>query len=136
MSVMFAYRPPTIVYRIGETNTFHAILLAAFTLSLVPVCYAMLRATPGGCGPFFGLNNMFGVVPETIDSFPNGLQTVLNFLPTAGFAVPALLLLSIVAYILRFQARAKQGVIEELKYWLQLERMDTRALLRNRAITT
>ena len=58
------------------------------------------------------------------------------FVATPGFCVPVLMLLMITAYIIHFHAKAKQNVIAELKYWLELERLDTRALLRSRAITT
>lgn len=72
------------------------------------------------------------VVSDIIDTFPGPLQDIVYFIGSAAFAFPFVILLLLVIHQYYYHSQAKRNVIVELKSWLQLERMDTRALLRRR----
>ena len=79
---------------------------------------------------------MYSIVSEEIADFPKFLRDLLYFIASAGFAVPALVLLAALGYYLRLRAKGKRRAITQLRHWLKTERMDTIYLLREGRVQT
>ncbi len=110
------------------------VLLLALLMAIVPVAYMAASRTPSAaCGPFAGRRHAFTIVSETVEAdFPAWLRTVLRFVATAGFGIPAITFFLVLAYYLRTKAEATRRGILQLKHWLHLERTETIRLLRAR----
>lgn len=71
-------------------------LLLGLAVSAVPVLYSIFLIPPSKlCGPFRGLPSIWAQIPEAISGLPQSSQNVLFFLGTQAFAVPLLLISSI-----------------------------------------
>eukprot|EP00052_Salpingoeca_macrocollata_P022556 m.196282 g.196282 ORF g.196282 m.196282 type:complete len:880 (-) comp21833_c0_seq9:147-2786(-) len=132
LAVMSTCDPPERDLQGASVSYFRKLILVVYFLCLVPISWFVVLRDTGACGPFSDQRYMYDIVPNTIESFPSFLSVPLFFIGTAGFAIPFLGFLLIGVHYFRYHWTSKKAVVDELKYWLHLERTDTRHLLRQR----
>lgn len=90
---------------------------------------------PSGCGPFRNMDTMYDVLSTEFQSWPEAVQTVINFIGTVSFG--AILLLVFVTWLVIVHAKlsAHRKMVERLRLERDLERMDKIWILERWAIT-
>ncbi|XP_046491412.1 transmembrane channel-like protein 7 [Neodiprion pinetum] len=123
--------PSSQVYRASRSNSlFMLVLLLAYTLAIIPVGYAIAELFPSkSCGPFRGWDTVWSLVISTFMDFPNWLQSILFFVSTAGFGIPAFIFLALLLYYYYAVSAANKHMIIVLKNQLVLEGHDKQFLL-------
>lgn len=124
-------RPPKHVYRASRSHSlFMFILLMCFILSIIPICYCVVKISPSkACGPFKDLESPWRLLVDTFLELPDWIQSVLKFLSTAGFGVPAFLILTLMLYYYYAVSMANKNMVTVLKNQLVLEGHDKQFLL-------
>lgn len=123
--------PSSKIYRASRSNSlFMFILLVSFILAMVPVGYSIAEIMPSkACGPFRGLRSVWMLLIATFSQFPNWLQSFLFFLGTAGFGIPAFVILALLLYYYYAVSIANKHMVTVLKNQLVLEGHDKQFLL-------
>lgn len=123
--------PPNKVYRANRsTSLFMFVLLLSFLLAIIPVGYSIAEITPSkSCGPFRNLDTVWTLIIQTFTKFPNWIQNILFFIGTAGFGVPAFIVLSLLLYYYYAVSMANKQMVVVLKNQLVLEGHDKQFLL-------
>ena len=123
--------PSSKIYRASKSNSFFMfILLISFILSTIPVGYSIAEIMPSkSCGPFRGLRTVWALLFLTFSQFPNWLQSILYFVGTAGFGVPAFIILILLLYYYYAVSVANKHMVTVLKNQLVLEGHDKQFLL-------
>ncbi|XP_015605897.1 transmembrane channel-like protein 7 [Cephus cinctus] len=123
--------PASQVYRASRSNSlFMFILLLSYVLAIIPVSYIIAELQPSkSCGPFRGYDTVWSLMIETFMQFPNWLQSTLFFLGTAGFGIPAFVVLSLLLYYYYAVTVANKHMVTVLKNQLILEGHDKQFLL-------
>lgn len=123
--------PSSKVYRASRSNSFFMfILLVSFILAVIPVGYSIAEIMPSkSCGPFRGLESVWTLLTLTFSQFPYWLQSVLFFLGTAGFGIPAFVILALLLYYYYAVSIANKHMVTVLKNQLVLEGHDKQFLL-------
>ncbi|XP_068215460.1 transmembrane channel-like protein 7 [Palaemon carinicauda] len=119
------------LYRTSRSNSlFISILLVSFIVTIVPVGYSIAEITPSvSCGPFRELNTIWSQMIHVISELPHWLQSVVFFMGTAGFAVPAIIILILAWYYYYAVGAANKHMVSLLKNQLILEGHDKQFLL-------
>ncbi|XP_014383587.1 PREDICTED: transmembrane channel-like protein 4 [Myotis brandtii] len=115
--------PASRTFRASTANFFFPmVLLLGLAISAIPVLYSIFLIPPSKlCGPFRGQLFIWDQIPESISRLPQITQDFLFFLGTQAFAVPLLLISSILmAYTLAL-ANSYGGLISELKRQVEKE---------------
>ncbi|XP_077979713.1 transmembrane channel-like protein 7 [Glandiceps talaboti] len=130
-SLIYNFLPPSRPYRASRSNSFFMIvLLFSFMLCLVPIGYSMVQIEPSrACGPFRNQTTMWQTVTITVNEWPSWLQGILDFIFSAGFAVPFLIILCLSLYYYHSIASAHKEVVIRLKEQLVMEGRDKQFLL-------
>ncbi|XP_071862807.1 transmembrane channel-like protein 7 isoform X2 [Bombus fervidus] len=123
--------PSSKVYRASKSNAFFMlILLISFILSTVPIGYSIAEIVPSkSCGPFRGFKSVWSLLIVMFAEFPYWLQSILYFLGTAGFGVPAFVILTLLLYYYYAVSIANKHMVTVLKNQLVLEGHDKQFLL-------
>lgn len=123
--------PSSKIYRASRSNSlFMFILLVSFILATVPVGYSIAEIMPSkSCGPFRDLRSVWTLLIATFSLFPNWLQSTLFFLGTAGFGIPAFVVLALLLYYYYAVSIANKHMVTVLKNQLVLEGHDKQFLL-------
>ncbi|XP_068971206.1 transmembrane channel-like protein 7 isoform X2 [Bombus flavifrons] len=123
--------PSSKVYRASKSNAFFMlILLISFILSTVPIGYSIAEIVPSkSCGPFRGFESVWSLLIVMFTEFPYWLQSILYFLGTAGFGVPAFVILTLLLYYYYAVSIANKHMVTVLKNQLVLEGHDKQFLL-------
>ncbi|XP_010615260.1 transmembrane channel-like protein 4 isoform X1 [Fukomys damarensis] len=101
---------------------FPLVLLLGLVLSAVPVLYSIFLIQPSKlCGPFRGQESIWAQIPESIETLPQTAQNFLFFLGTQAFAVPLLLISSILMAYTVALANSHGRLISELKRQIETE---------------
>jgi uncharacterized membrane protein len=79
------------------------VLLLTMFLCVVPMTWQLIFWTTGDCGPFQNLSRAYCVISSSISSLPSGAKAVFQFIGTVGFCIPAILVLALLAYMLRYR---------------------------------
>lgn len=124
-------KPSAILYRASRSNSlFMFILLLSFVLAVIPVVYAVAEILPSrSCGPFRGLTSVWAAAITAFMNLPDLAQNVIFFFGTAGFAVPAFVVLTLFLYYYYAVSAANKHMVEVLKNQLVLEGHDKQFLL-------
>lgn len=124
-------KPSAILYRASRSNSlFMFILLLSFILAVIPVVYAVAEILPSrSCGPFRGLTSVWAAAITAFMNLPDLAQNVIFFFGTAGFAVPAFVVLTLFLYYYYAVSAANKHMVEVLKNQLVLEGHDKQFLL-------
>ncbi|XP_013388941.1 transmembrane channel-like protein 7 isoform X2 [Lingula anatina] len=130
-SLLVNMEPPDRPYRASKSNSFFmVILMIAFGLICLPVGWCITKLTPSkGCGPFRIYSYMIDVIPLAISTWPTWLQEGLKFISSAGFTIPAFIILLIVIYYYHALASARKEMVKLMKEQLALEGRDKQFLL-------
>lgn len=124
-------KPSNKIYRASRLNClFMFNLLICFILAVIPVGYSIAYIVPSkSCGPFRGSKSVWTLLIKTFCEFPNWLQSVLSFLGTATFGIPAFVVLSLLLYYYYVMWLANKHMVSVLKNQLVLEGHDKQFLL-------
>ncbi|XP_015431899.1 PREDICTED: transmembrane channel-like protein 7 [Dufourea novaeangliae] len=123
--------PSSKIYRASKSiSLFMFILFISFILSAAPVGYTIAEILPSkSCGPFRGFKSVWALLILTFSQFPNWLQSILYFVSTSGFGVPAFVVLILFLYYYYAVSVANQHMVTVLKNQLVLEGHDKQFLL-------
>ncbi|XP_030893956.1 transmembrane channel-like protein 4 isoform X2 [Leptonychotes weddellii] len=115
--------PASRTFRASTANFFFPmVLLLGLAVSAVPVLYSIFLIPPSKlCGPFQGHSSIWAQIPESISSLPQTVQNFLFFLGTQAFAVPLLLISSILMAYTVALANSYGRLISELKRQIETE---------------
>ncbi|KAK2585214.1 hypothetical protein KPH14_009919 [Odynerus spinipes] len=105
-------------------------ILVLLVLAVIPVGYSIAEIMPSkSCGPFRGLKSVWTLLTLTFSQFPYWLQSILFFLGTAGFGIPAFVILALLLYYYYAVSIANKHMVTVLKNQLVLEGHDKQFLL-------
>ncbi|CAL1685459.1 unnamed protein product [Lasius platythorax] len=123
--------PSSKIYRASRSNSlFMFILLVSFILAVIPVGYSIAEIMPSkSCGPFREWESVWTLLIATFMRFPDWLQSTLFFLGTAGFGIPAFVILALLLYYYYAVSIANKHMVTVLKNQLVLEGHDKQFLL-------
>ncbi|KAM4801115.1 voltage-gated chloride channel TMC4 [Urocitellus parryii] len=123
VTLFFTCSPASRTFRASTANFFFPlVLLLGLAISAVPVFYSIFQIPPSkACGPFRGKSSIWAQIPESIDSLPQTTQNFLFFLGTQAFAVPLLLISSILMAYTVALANSYGRLISELKRQIKTE---------------
>ncbi|KAM9048721.1 voltage-gated chloride channel TMC4 isoform 3-T3 [Megaptera novaeangliae] len=115
--------PASRTFRASTVNFFFPlVLLLGLASSTVPVLYSIFLIPPSKlCGPFRGQSSIWAKIPESICKLPQTAQEFLFFLGTQAFAVPLLLISSILMVYTVALANSYGCLISELKRQIETE---------------
>lgn len=115
--------PASRTFRASMANFFFPlVLLLGLAISAVPVLYSIFLIPPSRmCGPFQGQLSIWAQIPQSISRLPQGTQNFLFFLGTQAFAVPLLLISSILMVYTLALANSYGRLISELKKQIETE---------------
>ncbi|XP_054444198.1 transmembrane channel-like protein 4 [Pteronotus mesoamericanus] len=127
--------PASRTFRASMANFFFPlVLLLGLAISAVPVLWSIFLIPPSKmCGPFRGQLSIWAQIPESISSLPEGTQNFLFFLGTQAFAVPLLLISSILMVYTVALANSYGRLISELKKQIETEAQN-KVFLAQRAV--
>ncbi|KAF4011400.1 hypothetical protein G4228_002766 [Cervus hanglu yarkandensis] len=127
--------PASRTFRASTVNFFFPlVLLLGLAISAVPVLYSIFLIPPSKlCGPFRGQSSIWVAIPESICKLPQTAQNFLFFLGTQAFAVPLLLISSILMAYTVALANSYGRLISELKRQIQTEAQN-KVFLAQRAV--
>lgn len=123
--------PSSTVYRASRSHSlFMVVLLISFALATIPVALSIAELKPSDCcGPFKYQDSVWKVVIITFESLPTLIKSILFFFSTAGFAVPAFIILALILYYYYAVSAANKQMVVVLKNQLVLEGHDKQFLL-------
>ncbi|CAK6437440.1 unnamed protein product [Pipistrellus nathusii] len=127
--------PASRTFRASTANFFFPmVLLLGLAVSAIPVLFSIFLIRPSQlCGPFREQEFIWNQIPESIGRLPQGTQDFLFFLGSQAFAVPLLLVSSILmAYTLAL-ANSYGCLISELKRQIEKETQN-KVFLAQRAV--
>ncbi|KAL1765317.1 transmembrane channel 4 [Sigmodon hispidus] len=129
------YSPASGTFRASMANFFFPlVLLVGLAISAVTVLYSIFVIPPSKlCGPFQGKLSIWVQIPEAIESLPQTAQNFLYFLGTQAFAVPLLILSSILMAYTIALANSYGHLISELKRQIETEAQN-KVFLAQRAV--
>uniref|UniRef100_G3RB62 Transmembrane channel-like protein n=1 Tax=Gorilla gorilla gorilla TaxID=9595 RepID=G3RB62_GORGO len=127
--------PAARTFRASAANFFFPlVLLLGLAISSVPLLYSIFLIPPSKlCGPFRGQSTIWAQIPESISSLPETIQNFLFFLGTQAFAVPLLLISSILMAYTVALANSYGRLISELKRQRETEAQN-KVFLARRAV--
>ncbi|XP_074075946.1 voltage-gated chloride channel TMC4 [Macrotis lagotis] len=127
--------PASRTFRASTANFFFPlVLLLGLAISAVPVLYGIFVIPPSKlCGPFRGQPDMWAVVPRAIQGLPRGPRDFLLFLGTLSFAIPLLLLSSVLMVFTLTLASSYGRQISQLKGHIKME-SESKVLLAQRIV--
>ncbi|KDR10638.1 Transmembrane channel-like protein 7, partial [Zootermopsis nevadensis] len=119
-------KPSSTVYRASRSNSlFMVVLLISFIVAVLPLAFAIAEIAPSkSCGPFRGHLTAWSVVVDSFDELPLWIKSILFFFGTAGFAVPAFIVLVLCLYYYYALSAANKQMMMVLKNQLVLEGHD------------
>ncbi|KAI5930067.1 voltage-gated chloride channel TMC4 isoform X1 [Manis javanica] len=135
LTLFFTCSPASRTFRASTVNFFFPlVLLLGLAISAVPVLYSIFLIPPSKlCGPFRGQLSIWAQIPESISSLPQTTQNFLFFLGTQAFAVPLLLISSILMVYTVTLANSYGRLISELKRQIETETQN-KVFLAQRAV--
>ncbi|XP_053460435.1 transmembrane channel-like protein 4 isoform X2 [Nycticebus coucang] len=127
--------PASRTFRASTVNFFFPlVLLLGLAISAVPVLYSIFLIPPSKpCGPFRGQSSIWSQIPDSISSLPQTAQNFFFFLGTQAFAVPLLLISSILMAYTVALANSYGRLISELKRQIETETQN-KVFLAQRAV--
>ncbi|XP_036924997.1 transmembrane channel-like protein 4 [Sturnira hondurensis] len=127
--------PASRTFRASMANFFFPlVLLLGLAISAVPVLYSIFLIPPSKmCGPFRGQLSIWAQIPESISRLPQGTQNFFFFLGSQAFAVPLLLISSILMVYTLALANSYGRLISELKKQIETEAQN-KVFLAQRAV--
>ncbi|KAL9956729.1 hypothetical protein ACROYT_G038252 [Oculina patagonica] len=135
VALMYNNKPSDKVYQGTRSNyLFTVLLLISFLMCLVAVGWGITRVRPSCQGPFSNMNcdadaRIFSVLSAEIDSWPSWIQEIINYISTAAFIFPVLMVICLMLYYFRSMTNSHLHMIEMLKDQLVLEGRDKRFLM-------
>ncbi|GAB6031043.1 hypothetical protein CHUAL_007857 [Chamberlinius hualienensis] len=124
--------PAKLTYRSSKSNKlFMMILLLSYIIASLPVFFSVVELPPStDCGPFIGFDRMWDIIPVTMESWPTALRGFAKYFTTAGFAIPAVIILSLIIYFYTTVASAHKREKELMQDQLLVEGHDKQYLLK------
>lgn len=135
VALMYNNKPSDKVYQGTRSNyLFTVLLLISFLMCLIAVGWGITRVRPSCQGPFSNANcdankRIFNVLSTEIDSWPLAIQEIIDYISTAAFIFPILMIICLILYYFRSMTKSHLHMIEMLKDQLVLEGRDKRFLM-------
>ncbi|KAF4015626.1 hypothetical protein G4228_007364 [Cervus hanglu yarkandensis] len=131
ISLLYTCRPSPRQFRASNSNFFFLlVLLIGLCLAIIPLTISMARIPSSkACGPFTNFNTTWEVVPKTVSTFPNSLQTLVYGITSEAFAVPFFMIICLIMFYFIALAGAHKRVVVQLREQLNLESRDKRYLI-------
>ncbi|KAJ7371092.1 Transmembrane channel-like [Desmophyllum pertusum] len=135
VALMYNNKPSDKVYQGTRSNyLFTVLLLISFLMCLVGVGWGITRVRPSCQGPFSNFNcdadaRIISVLSNEIDSWPSWIQEIINYISTAAFIFPVLMVICLMLYYFKSMTKSHLHMIEMLKDQLVLEGRDKRFLM-------
>lgn len=135
VALMYNNEPSQKVYQGTRSNyLFTVLLLISFLMCLVAVGWGITRVRPSCLGPFSNPDcvdskRILGVISDLIDKWPGWIQEIFNYISTAAFIFPILMVICLMLYYFRSMTKSHLHMIEMLKDQLVLEGRDKRFLM-------
>ncbi|XP_020859079.1 voltage-gated chloride channel TMC4 [Phascolarctos cinereus] len=133
---LFAFcSPASRTFRASTANFFFPlVLLLGLAISAVPVLYGIFVIPPSKlCGPFQGQPDIWAAIPNAIQGLSQGAQDFLFFLGTLSFAVPLMLVSSVLMVYTLTLATSYGRLVSKLKGHLKME-SESKVLLAQRIV--
>ncbi|XP_036599301.1 transmembrane channel-like protein 4 [Trichosurus vulpecula] len=129
------FSPASRTFRASTANFFFPlVLLLGLAISAVPVLYGIFVIPPSKlCGPFRGQSNIWAAIPNAIQGLSQGARDFLFFLGTLSFAVPLMLVSSVLMVYTLTLASSYGRLVSKLKGHLQME-SESKVLLAQRIV--
>lgn len=123
--------PSVTIYRASRSNSmFMIVLLISYIFAVLPIAYGIGELLPSeSCGPFRALPTVWSYIVNIFGTTPMWLRSILFFVSTAGFAVPAFVVLTLLVYYYWAVNSANRHMVTVLKNQLVLEGHDKQFLL-------
>ncbi|XP_058971095.2 transmembrane channel-like protein 7 [Pocillopora verrucosa] len=135
VALMYNNKPSDKVYQGTRSNyLFTVLLLISFLMCLIAVGWGITRVRPSCQGPFSNFNcdenkRILDVLGKEISTWPQAIQEIINYLSTAAFIFPILMIICLMLYYFRSMSKSHLHMIEMLKDQLVLEGRDKRFLM-------
>ncbi|KXJ26662.1 transmembrane channel-like protein 7 [Exaiptasia diaphana] len=134
VSLMYNNKPSNRPYQGARSNyLFTVLLLITFFMCLVAVGWGITRVRPSCHGPFrndyCADREIIDLVGEVISTWPSALKEIINYISTAAFIFPGLMIFFLLIYYFRSMMKVHLQMIEMLKDQLVLEGRDKRYLM-------
>lgn len=135
VALMYNNEPSQKVYQGTRSNyLFTVLLLISFLMCLVAVGWGITRVRPSCQGPFSNVDcvdskRILGVLRDEINTWPAWIQEIINYISTAAFIFPVLMIICLMLYYFRSMMKSHLHMIEMLKDQLVLEGRDKRFLM-------
>ncbi|XP_031817632.1 transmembrane channel-like protein 4 [Sarcophilus harrisii] len=122
-SLFFFCSPASRTFRASAANFFFPlVLLLGLAISAVPVLYGIFVIPPSKlCGPFRGQVTIWAAVPHAIQGLPRTARDFLFFLGTLSFAVPLMLVSSVLMVYTLTLASSYGRQVSKLKGHIKME---------------
>lgn len=135
LSLMFNNKPSSQPYQGARSNYFFTLLLLlTFLLCAVAVGWGITRIKTSCCGPYknegcLADREMMDIIGETIESFPQWISGIIDFLKTTVFIFPLFIIIFLLLYYYYAMTKAHEKMIAMLKDQLIMEGRDKRFLM-------
>ncbi|XP_023230922.1 transmembrane channel-like protein 7 isoform X1 [Centruroides sculpturatus] len=119
-------------YRASRSNTFFMIvLMMSYLIGLFPLIYSLTELeTSKGCSPFRIYGSAWTTMVHLINKLPNWVNKTIGFIGSAGFGIPAFMILSLLLYYYLTLSATYSQLSNIMKDHLQTESRDKNFLLR------
>ncbi|XP_043848571.1 transmembrane channel-like protein 4 [Dromiciops gliroides] len=127
--------PASRTFRASTANFFFPLmLLLGLAISAIPVLYGIFVIPPSKlCGPFQGQVNIWATITNAIEGLSRGARDFLFFLGTLSFAVPLMLLSSVLMVYTLTLASSYGRLVSKLKGHIKME-SESKVLLAQRIV--
>ncbi|XP_048576014.1 transmembrane channel-like protein 7 isoform X2 [Nematostella vectensis] len=129
-------------FRAAKMNLLFLVLLAvAFLVSIVTVGYTVMSRAEKmmkpsrTCGPFRNDDNMYAVITNEVEKFPDVVRQAVNYVSSASFLAMLFCILGIVVYYYKMLKDSNEKKIKLLKEQIALAGQDKLYLMKKIKIT-
>lgn len=131
LSLLVCCVPSNQPYKAHESRSFILLVLTvAFIVCLTPVYFVVFRMSPSpSCGPFRIYEHMYDILPITVDSWPEWIQSIFEWIGSAMIIIPIFVILCLTIYYLDQMWKSYRAMTIVLKEQLHMEGKDKQFLL-------
>ncbi|XP_031555881.1 transmembrane channel-like protein 7 [Actinia tenebrosa] len=134
VSLIYNNKPSNKPYQGARSNyLFTVLLLITFFMCLVAVGWGITKVRPSCHGPFLNQycdeKEIINTLSDVINTWPAGIREIINYISTAAFIFPGLMVFFLLIYYFRSMIKVHLQMIEMLKDQLVLEGRDKRYLM-------
>jgi len=136
ISLMYNCKSSSKSFQGARSNYFITLLLLlTFLLCTVAIGYGVAQMKVSTCGPYANdpltcpNKHMIDIIDTTVSVWPEGIREIIDFLKTAVFIIPVLIITFLLLYYYHAMTTAHEKMIELLQAQLKIEGQDKRFLM-------